>query len=251
MNQEKVSISLVERKKIDNQKAFAVAPKIWWVGHLDKAENCSHNPYLLLDGDEGVLINPGSRQESSHKIIKEKISSLISPKLIQHIVLLHNDPTRCAATPLFESIADANVRVYAPSRSVESIRHYGCKHPVIGLDGGDSIILKSGKILTYYETPNLECAGSGFLHDEHSATIFSGHLFCFPGDEGNLYASSENWEGITPAPVQGICSKKAFHQALNKIERLSPERICPHQGPILEEDIDKYIAFAREMEFNN
>jgi two-component system cell cycle response regulator len=251
MNQEKVSISLVERKKFDNQKAHAVAPNIWWVGHLDKAANRSHNPYLLIDGQEAILINPGSRAQESHKIIKNKISSLINPKLIQHIVLLHNDPTRCAATPLFERIADANVRVYAPSRSVDSIRHYGCKHPVIGLDGGDSIILKSGKSLTYYETPNLECAGSGFLHDEQSGTIFSGHLFCFPGDEGNLYTSSENWEGITILPVEGICSKKAFHQALNKIERLSPERICPHQGPILEEDIDKYIAFAREMEFNN
>ncbi|MEE9442641.1 MAG: hypothetical protein V3V99_08225 [candidate division Zixibacteria bacterium] len=251
MNQEKVSIALVERKKFDDQKAHTVAPNIWWVGHFDKATNRSHNPYLLMDGREGVLINPGSRAEQSHRIIKSKVTSVINPELIQHIVLLHNDPSRCAATPLFEGICDSNVRIYAPSRTVDSIRHYGCRHPVIGLDGGDSIILKSGRNLTYYETPNLECAGSGFLHDAESGTIFSGNLFYIPGDEWNLYAGSESREGITPAPTQGICSKKAFHQALNKIERLSPERICPHQGPILEEDIDKYIAFAREIEFNN
>ncbi|MFH1699366.1 MAG: hypothetical protein ABIE07_02165 [Candidatus Zixiibacteriota bacterium] len=251
MNQENVSFALVERKKFDDEKAHAVAPDIWWVGNFDKAANRSYNPYLLIDGKEGVLINPGSRADKSHEIIKRKVTSVIDPRLIQHIVLLHNDATRCAATPLFESITDANVRVYAPSQSIDLIRHYGCKHPLIGLDGGDSVILKSGRSLTYHETPNLDCAGSGFLHDAQSGTIFSGNLFSIPGNEWNLYAQSESWEGITPAPSQGLCSKKAFHKALNKIERLSPERICPHQGPILEENIDKYIAFAREIEFNN
>jgi flavorubredoxin len=248
MNKETDSTSLVERKKFDDKKAHAITRDIWWVGFIDARAACSFNPYLLIDGNEVILINPGPRADAHHKLIHKKISSIINMKSIQHIVLLHDDPVRCAGAPLFESQADSNVRIYAPSRVADSIKYYGCKHPVIGLDGGDSIIMKSGRTINYYETPDLPCSGSGFLHDPVSGTIFSGTIFNCSSDDWNLYASSDNWDNKSVSPAYEIKSKKAFHKALNKIERLSPERICPQKGPIIEEDIDKYIETARNLD---
>jgi hypothetical protein len=55
--------SLVERKKYDDKQAHCVAEGVWWVGYRPTRGNSSHNPYLLIDSSEGVLINPGSRAD--------------------------------------------------------------------------------------------------------------------------------------------------------------------------------------------
>lgn len=240
--------SLVERKIYDKKQAHQIARGIWWVGYIDSSIQCSHNPFLLTDGDEAVLINPGSRADEHFRTVRDKVTSLVNPKQIQHIVILHHDPDRCASLPLFEKLADRNVQVYAPTRVVRSIAYYGCKNPVIGLDEGDSVILRSGRVLDYSETPGLPDAGTGLLYDPVTSTVFAGNVFGQLTGEWNLFANPRGWESLTPIESQTSGSKKALLLALNKIEKLSPERICPHCGPIIEDDVEKYIAAARDMD---
>lgn len=239
--------SLVERKKFDNNQAHQLTADIWWVGYVDDNNGQSNNPYLLVDNGEGVLINPGSGAEEQFRRVKDKVASIIDPSKINHIVVGHPDPARCAALPLFEKEAARDVRIYAPSAALEDVACYGCKTPVIGLDGGNSIILKSGRTIDFYATPNLPLAGSGLLHDQQTATIFAGNIFGCPGEEWNLFASARAWESLTSCINEGWGTKKAVLHALNKIERLSPERICPQRGPIIEDMIDKYIEAARRV----
>jgi flavorubredoxin len=193
------------------------------------------------------LINPGSRADDHLRQVKNKIASLIDPRWIQHIVVLHHHPDWCASLPLFEKLVNRNVKMYAPSAVAESIVYYGCKNPVIVLDEGDSIIMHSGRSIEYFETPHLHSAGHGFVHDSKTATVFSGNIFGLPDAEWNLYAPSEGWESLIPFDVESPWSKKAHLCSLNKIERLSPERICPQCGPIIEDEIDKYLDAARKM----
>jgi len=242
------SISLVERKKYDVKTAHQVARGIWWVGYFDPDRQTSHNPFLIQDNDEAVLINPGSRAEKLYHTVSHKVNSIINTRLIQHIVLLHNDPDRCAALPLFEKAVHRDVRIYAPAKMAASIKHYGCKHPIIGLDGGDSIILKSGRTLDYYIIEKLPSIGSGMLHDKQTNTVFCGNIFGHINEDWNLFAPAGGWRQIDHDDPDVQCSKKALMQALNKLEKLSPERICMHHGPIIEEDIEGYISATREID---
>jgi flavorubredoxin len=244
------SISLVERKKYDRDKAHQIASGIWWVGFFDGETNESQNTYLVVDEGEAVLINPGSRVEEHHKTILNKVSTIIDLQQIQHIVVLHCDPARCASLPLFEKLADRNVRIYAPSQTSNSVKHYGCTQPIIVLDDGDSIIFRSGRTIDYFDTPHLQTHGSGILNDSTTNTTFTWDIFGDINDEWNLFATPRGWEYLRPANQQELGSKKAYLHALNKIERLSPERICPQTGPIIEEDVDKYIAAARDIGAN-
>jgi flavorubredoxin len=244
-----VPTSLVERKKYDGRQAHQITRDIWWVGYIDSRIQCAHNPFLLMDNDEAVLVNPGSRADSHFRTVRTKVKNLIDPKKIKHIVILHHDPERCASLPLFEKLANRNVKIYAPSEVVTSIAYYGGKKPIIALDDGDSIILKSGRSLDFSATPGLPTIGSGFLYDSAGATVFSGNIVGLPSEDWNLFASSEGWNSLMPLNPKAPVSKKAHLMALNKIERLSPERICPHCGPIIEDDIDKYISAARELDF--
>ena len=239
--------SLVERKKFDNKQAHQLTAGIWWVGYVDDNSGRSNNPYLLVDNDEAVLINPGSGADEQFRLVRDKVAGIIDPSQINHIVVGHHDPARCAALPHFEKQAGRDVRIYAPSAAVEEVACYGCKTPVIGLDGGDSIILKSGRTIDFFATPNLPLAGSGILYDQTTDTVFAGNIFGCPGDDWNLFAAPGAWESLTSCINEGWGSKKAVLHALNKIERLSPERICPQRGPVIEDMIEKYIEAARRL----
>lgn len=238
-------VSLVERKKYETDKAHEVIPGIWWIGCVDETSGQSLNPYLLIDGDEAVLINPGSSAPRHHQLICGKVESLLPPERIAHIAVNHDDPQRCAALTQAEKCAGRSVRLYAPATVVDSVRHYGCLAPIIPLDHGDSIILKSGRTIDFYATPDLPAIGAGFLYDSRTKTAFAGNLLGYIPGDWNLFAPPLSWQAMIP-PVTGAAgSKKALLHALNLIERLDPERICPHQGPIIDDDIDRYIEAIR------
>lgn len=244
MNKTNDSISLVERKNFDPQDAHQIADGIWWTGFVDNSSNSCCNPYLLLDNQEAILINPGSRYHESHRMIKDKINSLIDMGQICHIIVSCDSPDSCASIPLFENLADRGVRLYAPSGMTESIGHYGCKSPIIGLEDGDSIICKSGRTIDYFAIKSVPNIGSGFFFDKQTGTIFSGNIFGNFNHEWNLYAPPEGWESMNASSAISH-SKKSYLHALNKLERLHPERICVRNGLIIEEDIDKYFEAAR------
>ncbi len=242
------SIALVERRQYDDRKAHRITDTIWWAGVVDPENNRSQNTWLILDNNEAILINPGSRDDKTHRQIKQKTASIIELSRLTHMVVLHNHPDCCAAIPLFEHAADRNVRIYAPSAEQSAIKSYGCKAPVIGLDSGDSIILSSGRTLDFATTPELPDQASGLLFDSATATLFCGNLFSFAEGPWNLFATAGGWDTLNGRANNVSGSRKAFLHALNKIERLSPERICPQQGSIIEEDIDRYIESARSFQ---
>lgn len=240
-------VSLVERKKYEIEKPHPVTADIWWVGCVDETSGQSQNPYLLIDGDEAVLINPGSCAARFHQLVCTKVAALIPPERISHIVVHHNDPQRCAALPQAEKYAGRAVRIYAPAATIDSVRHYGCTGPIIPLDHGDSIILKSGRIIDFYATPDLPMIGSGFLYDNRTKTVFSGNLFGYVPGEWNLFAPPMSWQSLIPPASGAAASKKALLCALNQIERLAPERVCPQQGSVIDDDVDRYIDAVRRL----
>jgi len=248
MDMPPIPSSLVERRQYDPRQSHQIASGIWWVGYLDDHCGTSHNPFLLMDGNEAILINPGSRVDKHFRTVRNKVKSLIDPSLVQHIVILHHDPDRCGSLPAFEKLAYRHVRIYAPTAAVPRITHYGCKNQVIGLEDGDSIIMKSGRSLDFYATPNLPQAGMGILHDSGTSTVFSGNILGEFSGEWNLFAPTCGWRAINRPGDDTISSRKAHLQALNKMERLAAERICMQCGPIIEDDVDQYIAAARELD---
>jgi len=247
MTDTSVSISLVERRSYNNKDAHNIAEGVWWTGYADEDNGRAYNTFLLIDNQEAVLINPGSRNEKTHKAIKSKITSKINLKQIRHIIISHSDPDISAAAPLFEKTADRNVQVYTPAEMAESVHHYGGRNPIIGLRNGDSVILKSGRTIDFHETPQMGKIGPGFFYDSYTGTVFVGNIFgCFQ-PPWNLFAPHKGYENITPCYEDSKISRKSLIQAINKIEKLSPRRVCLQNGPIIEDDIDQYFNAVRRL----
>ena len=107
-------------------KPVEIADNIFWVGIKDQANGLHCNPYLIIDGSEGVLIDPGSPLDFEY--VLANVTSLISLENIKYIILQHQDPDLCASTPLFEK-QGLQAEIATHWRTSNIIKHYGITSP--------------------------------------------------------------------------------------------------------------------------
>ncbi len=232
----------------DETKAHEITEGIYWVGFADRIAGFSNNPYILDDGDDVILFDPGSRAPEHFNIVREKVCSVVDPERINYIVAHHQDPDLCAAIPLFEEIVNPNMKVVAPTRASPFLRYYGTNSEVIPVENGETLNLKSGRILTFVHTPYVHFAGSMVTYDAKTKTVFSSDIFGAFSIDWSLYANEYYLEAFKAFTEPYLASKEALDNALDKLETIEIERICPQHGSIIEKDIDKLIAAARELE---
>lgn len=80
-----------------------IAEGIYWVGYADEHRGLHCNPYLIIEGDEAVLIDGGSRDDFSNVMLKILRTGL-TPSQIKVLIYQHYDPDLCGSLPQFESI---------------------------------------------------------------------------------------------------------------------------------------------------
>jgi len=83
-----------------------IAEEVYWVGYVDRKRNLHCNPYLVVDGNEAVLIDGGSRPEFSIVMLKI-LQTGIQPKNILRLIYQHYDPDLCGSLPNFEDIINS------------------------------------------------------------------------------------------------------------------------------------------------
>ena len=104
-------------ERIDDKHAFEIDKGLFWLGFADYEAGFSNNPYLLLDEDEAVLIDPGPGHPIFREIILQKIQELISPEIIKYIIVQHQDPDLCALIPLIENYLNTELVIITTPRT--------------------------------------------------------------------------------------------------------------------------------------
>ncbi|MBT6228151.1 MAG: MBL fold metallo-hydrolase [Candidatus Scalindua sp.] len=195
-----------------------------------------------------ILFDPGSRAPEHFNIVKDKVCSVVEPERINYIVAHHQDPDLCAAIPLFEEIVDPRVKIITPTRAAPFMRYYDSVSEVIPVEDGEMLSLKSGRTLTFVHTPYVHFAGSMVTYDAKTKTVFSSDIFGAFSIDWNLYANENYIEAFKAFTEPYLASKDALDSALDKLETIEIERICPQHGSIIDNDIGKYLQAARELE---
>lgn len=85
---------------MDRLHPAEIASGIYWVGEGSQTKGLQCNPYLLIDGQEAVLIDPGSVLD--FESVWENVCGLVSPDRIRYVILHHQDPDLASSVPLFE-----------------------------------------------------------------------------------------------------------------------------------------------------
>ena len=220
---------------------------IYWVGSTDSNGGLHCNPYLLIDHDEGVLIDPGSVLDFA--TVFANVTSLIPLKNIKYVILHHQDPDFCASMPLFEQ-KGLQAKIVTHWRTAVLIKYYGTQSPYYIVNQNDfKLALTSGRTLLFVPTPYLHFPGAIATYDLQSKTLFSSDLFgAFSGKNRNLSAPPNYIEAMKAFHEHYMPGNEILRPVMEKFATMDISRIAPQHGCIIEQDIPRYIKVLRDLE---
>ena len=250
-----------QKKEMDYNSYIEIADGIYWVGFADENAGLHCNPYLIVDGNEAVLIDGGSRGDFSTVMLKIMRTGT-NPKQIQRLIYQHYDPDLCGNIPHLEAIIDnPNLRILSHAENNIFINYYSTKLPKDDVQSlGLFYEFGNGRRLEFCRTPYAHSTGSFVTYDTKTKTLFSSDIFGSYDSQWDLFSSiQDDCLHCTPGeicPQTGrLCeitgiydftrrimtSTKALNHALDQMERWEINMIAPQHGSIL------HTAKARDV----
>ena len=246
----------------DYERAVEIAPGIFWIGFYDAPSGLHCNPYLIVDGDEAVVIDGGSRPDFATVMLKI-LQTGMTPQQIKALIYQHYDPDLCGSAPNFEdAIRQKDLRIISASENMMFIRHYSISSPVVSLSKLKfQYEFSSGRRLQFIKTPYSHSAGSFMTFDPRTGVLFTSDLFGSYGVQWELFLHlaedciecknlSRCPRKLPNCPVNDILnfhrnimtSNKALRYSLEQIAKWPFTIIAPQHGSIIaSEDLIDYI----------
>ncbi len=226
-------------KKIDYNKAIEIGENIYWIGMYFENDVFQCHPYLIKNGDESVLIDPGSMLE--FEAVVKKITEVDNMKNIKYIVLDHQDPDLAASISEIEKLIDReDLQIITHSRMIDVIKHYGITSSYYRIDKNNyELKTKNGLKLKFLTTPYCHSPGAFVSYEPKSKILFSGDIFGGIEESWKFYADENYFEEAKVFHREYMPSRDIFNYSLNKIEKLDMELIAPQHGSIIKK---KYIT---------
>lgn len=255
---------------LDYFESIKIANGIYWVGFNDDKAGLHCNPYIIVEDEEVVLIDGGSREDFSTVMLK--ILRLgINPKNITTLIYHHTDPDLCGSLPHLEGIIDnPELKIISHKENNVFINYYSTKTPKLCIeDLGYSYTLKSGRRLEFYQTPYVHEAGSFITYDCKTKTLFSSDIFGSYDISWSLYCSIPQEckdcetqktcsisnrdckvHGILDFHRRKMNSAASLRYALEQIERIDPVLVAPQHGSLIDskEDLNYLINLLKKEE---
>ncbi len=219
---------------MDYTKAVQIAQNIYWVGKYLENDPFQCLPYFIENGDESILVDPGSMMEFD--AVLEKTSQITDLKNIKYILLHHQDPDLCASVPEIEKVIDRDdLEIITHSRMTVLIKHYMVTSSYYEIDKHDlKLETKNGLTLEFLTTPYCHSPGAFVSYDPKTKVLFSSDIFGGLEESWEFYAKDDYFKQAEAFHSAYMPSKDIFNYALRKIEKLDINLIAPQHGSIIE-----------------
>ena len=225
-----------------------LAPGVFWVGSDRRVSSLHCNPYLILDGEEGILIDPGSPLDFD--IVKKNVESLCPLERITSLILHHQDPDLAASAPLFAR-SGMKARILTHRRTSSILRYFGIDGDWYFVDeNAFAYETPSGRLLRFIPTPYLHFSGSIATFDESTGSLFSSDLFgaFSETDDAGLFADSSYREPMASFHQSYMPSHAIMHPVIELFSTLPMKRICPQHGKVIAENLSSFVDILKELE---
>jgi len=244
-----------KNKNTDYENPIEIADGIFWVGFYDQQSGLHCNPYLIIDNDEALMIDGGSRPDFPTVMMKI-LQTGIAPNQIKALLYQHYDPDLCGSIPNFEGIINRNdLQIISASENLMFIRHYSVSSRLVTIGEGDyRFAFSSGRTIQFTKTPYSHSAGSFITFDPQSRIVFTSDLFGSYGSDWELFLKmrpdciecanlADCPKKLPNCPINDILnfhkkimpSRKALKYAFEKILELPFDKIAPQHGSIIED----------------
>lgn len=246
----------------DYESPIEIENGVYWVGFYDRPAGLHCNPYLIVDNDEAIVIDGGSRPDFATVMMKI-LQTGIAPNQIKALLYQHYDPDLCGSIPNFESIIkNENLKIISASENLMFIRHYSASSRLLPISTLNyQYAFSSGRTLHFTKTPYSHSGGSFVTFDPKSKILFSSDLFGSLGTEWELILKlrpeckdclnlSKCPQGRMVCPINDILnfhktlmpSEKALRYSLEKISEIPFQIIAPQHGSIINDgEIIRYV----------
>jgi signal transduction histidine kinase len=233
---------------LDFTQAIEIAKNIYWVGMYLKNDPFQCHPYFIENGNESILIDPGSMLEFN--AVVKKINSISSMSNIKYIILHHQDPDLAASVPEMEKlIARDDLKIITHSRMVPLVKHYMIQSDYYEIDKHMYKLDSKDLYLQFLATPYCHSPGAFVTYEPSTQTLFSGDIFGGIEESWEFYAGDDYFEKAKQFHAEYMPSRDIFNYALSKIETLDINLIAPQHGSIIERDrIAPLIAQMKALE---
>lgn len=222
---------------------------IYWLGiPEDTAFRC--NAYLIVSGDEAVLVDPGSRPY--FEFVKKRVEEVIPLEKVKGLVLCHQDPD--VAGSMIDWLAmKPDLKIITSDRTQVLIPHYGVEDYdfySIGEDHDFKYTFSNGRILEFIEAPFLHFPGAFVTLDKESNFMFSGDIWAALDINWNLVVDDfeDHQMKLDLFHLDYMASNVAAKGFAMKIQDLKIECILPQHGSIIpEEFVIDAIKYLEEL----
>lgn len=252
---------LITHINLDYSRPVKLAEEVYWVGFHEAQTEAPTNPYLIVDGNEAVVLDGGSRT-AFPTVMMKILQTGIPPSSIAALIYQNYDPRLCGSMPHLESIIDRkDLKVISDKANHMFIQHYSVNAAFLSLqDVGFTFRFSSGRTLRFIKTPYAHTAGSFITFDEKTGILFTSDLFSGYATEKELFlrlgqacrncANPGDMEqcktGRRLCPIDGILSfhreimtsERALKLALEEMSRIPFTIIAPQHGCIVHEPED-------------
>ena len=251
-----------EKDSIDLERSVEIAEGVFWVGYYDEPAGLHCNPYLIVDHDEALVIDGGSRPDFATVMMKI-LQTGIAPGQISGLLYQHYDPDLCGSIPNFEDIIKRDdLKIISDSANLMFIRHYAVSNRLLPISQiHHQFAFSSGRTLQFIKTPYSHSGGSFVTFDTQSKILFSSDLFGSLGLEWELFLQlrPECMDCVnlsncpakrTVCPIKDILnfhktvmpSAKALKYALEQLLEVPFRMIAPQHGSIIRDrEVMRYV----------
>jgi flavorubredoxin len=211
----------------------------------------SVNQYLIIENEEGLLIDPGS--ESIFDELYLAIGEFIDASQIKYIFLSHQDPDVSGSIAQWAVTTQAKFLISA--LWIRFMSHYGFSEMsrVIQIPDKGAKLTLGNQTVYFIPAHFLHSAGNFSLYDVKSKILFS-------GDIGAAVVNSLNGEKKVTQFSEHIKELEWFHKRymgsnklcrawVKKVETLEVTKIAPQHGYIFEnENVTNFLEWFRELQ---
>jgi len=252
----------IDNSSINYENPVEIAEEIYWIGFYDVKSGLHCNPYLIIDHEEAIVIDGGSRPDFATVMMKI-LQTGIEPHQINALLYQHYDPDLCGSIPNFEDIIGlGNLKIISDESSLEFIRHYSVSSQMTSIENVNyQFKFSSGRTLEFTNTPYAHSSGSFVTFDQKSGILFTSDIFGSYGTEWELFLKLSPQcidcvnlnncpENRDHCPINDILnfhriimtSRKALKYALKKILEVPFTALAPQHGSIItDKNIMRYI----------
>lgn len=228
-------------REINTSDPIQLANRIWWVGHALENDKLQCHVYLIENGTDSVLIDPGS--QLTFKYVLKKVEQIIPFNHIRYFICHHQDPDITGALPLIDQlITREDASIISHWRAIALLKHYGLKLPFICVEEHQwTLTLSEERTLNFIFTPYLHFPGAFCTFDASTGVLFSSDIFGAFTETFSLFAYDESFfEGIRFFHEHYMPSNELLFHGLTKLEAYPIKMIAPQHGSIIPDNMVEF-----------